>query len=204
MITVAVEGDTDIPIVTKLCAAVGLDVREPVLDRGGKVALDAAIPGYAKAAHDAGYLVLRDLDNDAECAPTWLATNAPLQPKRFFRLRLAVRAIESWVMADAESVASSLHVPAHRVPIKPDDEVDPKLTLVNLARLSTKPAVRAALVPTAGMTRKAGRGYEGWLIELGREKWRVDVAVKRSPSLARARNALSALAVALREHARGK
>ena len=192
MITVAVEGDTDIPFVTKLCKSAGFAVREPLLDAGGKASLDQRMVGFAKAGHGSPHLVLRDLDEDAECAPTWLGRNAPEEVGRFFELRLAVRAVEAWFLADAETAARCLHIATTRIPVAPDEEKDPKLTVVNLARSSTKPRIRVGLVPLPGVKRKAGRDYERWLLESA-ASWRLDRAMKRSPSLARAHSALRAM-----------
>ena len=52
MITLAVEGDTDVPIARKLCEAAGLEVAEPIV-ASGKSRLDPLIPGLAKAARSA-------------------------------------------------------------------------------------------------------------------------------------------------------
>ena len=49
-------------------------------------------------------------------------------------------------------------------------------------------------MPAEGAARKAGAGYEGWLIAFGEEAWSVDRATKRSPSLARAQAALQRVA----------
>ena len=109
-ITVVVEGDTDIPIVRRLVASVGLDAREPVVDTGGKAALDRKLAGYARAGEHAPFAVVRDLDHDADCAPSWLAARAPAHQGGLFTLRLAVRAIEAWVQEHGAQVPEGLRV----------------------------------------------------------------------------------------------
>ncbi len=192
LITVAVEGDTDIPFAKKLCESAGFTAREPLLDAEGKGGLDGRVPGFAQAGRGSPHLILRDLDRDGPCAPAWIAKNLPRGCGQFFSLRLAVRAIEAWFLADAETAARCLHVTEARIPLAPDDEPDPKLTLVNLGRHSTKKRVREGLVPRPGVSRKAGPDYERWLLE-GAEKWSIDRAMARSPSLARAHAALGRL-----------
>lgn len=192
MITVVVEGDTDVPFVSKLCVDVGLAIRLPIIDASGKGAIDAKLDGYAKAANGSPYLVVRDLDKDANCAPTWLAKRAPKQAGPFFSLRIAVREVEAWFLADAKNAAACLHVNEEAIPIDPDAELDPKARIVALARRSTKPAINKGLVPRAGVSRPVGPDYEGWLIKSG-ESWNISRALKRSDSLRRARVALQQL-----------
>lgn len=188
MITVVVEGDTDVPFVVGLCAAAGFEVRPPLVS-GGKAPLDAKLAGYAKAARGSPYLVVRDLDRDAVCAASWMEEHAPPGAGRYFALRLAVRAVEAWFLADREVAAMALSVKVDQIPLEPDAEPDPKLSVVGLARKSTKPKVREAIVPTPGGSRKAGKGYEGWLLEAA-TRWSYERAAPRSPSLARAHERL--------------
>jgi hypothetical protein len=141
--------------------------------------------------------VVRDLDQDAACAGAWLEKERPATA-RYFLLRLAVRAVEAWFLADTETAARSLAVPRNRVPPRPDDEVDPKLSIVQLARRSTKPAIRNAIVPPPGWSRKVGPGYASWLLSASGD-WDFAAAVARSPSLARAHRALASMFESWRE-----
>jgi len=100
--------------------------------------------------------------------------------------------VEAWFLADRETAAASLHIHERAIPRSPDSENDPKLTIVNLARGSTKPAIREALVPPRGFSRKAGPGYEAWLIRVS-NRWSFKRAVKQSESLARAHRCLTTL-----------
>lgn len=185
MILVAVEGDTDVPFVIRLCASAGFDAVTPILSLGGKDELDKRIAGFAAAAGGFPHLVVRDLDVDAPCAAAWLSNHRPKRAGRYFCLRLAVRAIEAWFLADRDHAAAALRVPTSRLPLAPDDEKNPKQTLVNLARSSTKRAVRQAVVPASGASRIVGAGYSSWLLEAA-EGWRVEHAAAASPSLGRA------------------
>ena len=189
MITVVVEGDTDIPFVDKLCAEVGLDVRLPVIDAAGKGRIDANLAGYARASSGSPHFLLRDLDNDAPCAPSWLLANAPQNAGEYFCLRIAVREIEAWFLADKESAAAMLHVAKSAIPLDPDAEADPTATIVALARRSNKPRIKNGLVPAAGTVRTVGPDYERWLIASA-ATWSVRRAIHRSDSLRRARKAL--------------
>jgi len=133
------------------------------------------------------WAVLIDLDNDAACAPTlqekWLASPAPRMC-----FRIAVRAVETWLLADRQRFAQFLSIPASRIP--PDLEAvdDPKLLLVNLARHSRKRAMREDMVPRQRSGRKVGPAYASRLMEFVEDAttgWRPDVAAAESDSLKR-------------------
>ena len=194
MITVLVEGDTDVPFVTRLCEGSGFQMRAPRVAKG-KHNLDPLIAGFARAGQGSPHLVVRDLDADLPCAAAWVADNAPKDAGAYFALRVAVRAVEAWFLADRAVAAAALHVGEPKIPLCPDDEIDPKTTVVNLARTSTKLSVRNAVVPAPGMSRKAGAGYEGWLIAAA-AGWSLERAIANSPSLARAHRRLTALCAA--------
>lgn len=101
-----------------------------------------------------------------------------------FKLRLAVRMIESWVMADRDSFATHFGVRIARVPVNPDLVDHPKRTVVDLARQSRKKAVRDALVPSGlGMV---GAEYTPFMASFVESRWRLDQARVNSPSLDRA------------------
>lgn len=143
-------------------------------------------------------MVIRDLDRDADCAPTWIRAHLPRDRGPYFALRLAVRAVEAWFLADRSHAAASLHVPERTIPTNPDAEDDPKLTLVKLARGSRRASVRDAVVPKPG-TRKAGPGYERWLMAAA-QAWSFERAVAHSESLARAHRRLTELCEAWERH----
>lgn len=166
-INVVVEGDTDLPVARAILKLVGL---EPGLeiDCGGKARLDQRLPGYNAAAGRAPWLVLRDLDTDAACASSLVQRLTP-RPAPKLCLRIAVRAIEAWLLVDADRVARFLHVKPDQVPGAPDELPDPKQALVNLARRSTKPAIREDMVPGRKASRLVGPGYEARIIEFASE-----------------------------------
>jgi hypothetical protein len=164
---IAVEGTTDAPVVKKVAELAGWELASPPIVKRGKAPLDEALRGYNAAAAGSPWFVLRDMDHDAPCPGALVAELLP-EPKPLMCLRIAVRAVESWLMADAESLAVFLHVSPALVPGNPEREEDPKGAMVNLARRSTKPAIRKEMLPPAhGASRRTGPGYEGRLIEYG-------------------------------------
>ena len=118
-------------------------------------------------------------------------------PAPHMHLRVAVHAIEAWLLANAEHLAALLHIPRARIPVLPDAEDDPKSTLVGLARRSRSPTIREDMVPRPGRGAKVGRGYAGRIIEFVAtahpHAWRPAVAAEHSDSLRRCLDALRRL-----------
>lgn len=182
------EGPTDEPLVRALAEDAGftLDFVRPA---GGKPKVDEALPRYVAAARHRPWLILRDLDQDAACAPAWLSGTSQTQ---WLCLRLVVRAAEAWLMADRDAFADHFRVSPARVPENPELLDNPKRTLIDLVRHSANGRLRADVVPRLGA--QVGPGYVGAIIEYTTHAWRLEQAVRRSDSLARARKALRELA----------
>ena len=163
VISAAVEGVVDEAVVKSLIFHVGAQVG-PVHGKRGKPSLRAGINGYNRAARYQPWIVLVDLDNEANCAPdlchTWLSIKSP---KLCFRV--AVRQVEAWLLADRENIARFLSVSQSRVPIDPETEVNPKQTMVNLAAHSRRKNIREDMVPRLGSGRQVGPAYTSRLIE---------------------------------------
>lgn len=183
-VSAAVEGLVDEAVVERLIHHAG-GVPGPVHGKNGKPALRARIRGYDNAARHSPWIVLIDLNGDHECASllrqAWLPQAAPR-----LCLRVAVRAVESWLLADHEALAGFLRIAATRVPREPERLMDPKRVLVDLARKSRLRAIREDMVPRAGSGRPVGPAYVSRAIEYVRSAWRPDVAAHRADSLRRA------------------
>jgi hypothetical protein len=193
-ITGAVEGDLDEAVVRRLVQHVGARPG-PVHGRSGKAHLLQRLNGYNQAAHVSPWIVLVDLNHDAECAPplrtSWLPNAAP-----FMCFRIAVRTVEAWLIADHERVARFLGVGAARVPRNSESLADPKHTMVEIAQLSRRREIREDMVPRSGSGRLVGPAYTSRLIEFVADSgagWRPDVAAKSSDSLNRCLNCLRQL-----------
>ncbi len=182
----AVEGIVDEAVVKKLIAHIG-GVTSGVYGRKGKPYLHQKIRGYNNEARTrrTPWLVLVDLDKEAECAPSlreaWLQDPAP-----HLCFRIAVREVEAWLMADAESLARYLSVAPSRIPRTPDSIEHPKDEMVNLGRRSRRRDIREDMVPREASGRRVGPAYASRLIEYVKDKWRSEVAARRSESLRRA------------------
>jgi hypothetical protein len=178
----AVEGIVDEAVLRVLIEHAGATAGE-VYGKNGKDHLKERLPGYNSAANHGPWVVLMDLDDD-ECAPPALDTILPA-PSRYMCFRLAVREIESWLLADRARIARYLRVPEARIPGDPESLNEPKQELVRAAGHSTSRAIRDDMVPRAGSGRKVGSGYTARMIEFIISRWRPDDAASRSDSLGR-------------------
>lgn len=146
------------------------------------------IGAFNNAAKGTPYFILADLA--AECAPTqnsqWL--RVPAKPNLLFRI--AVKEIESWVLADRIGVASFLGISETLIPVSVDEIVDPKHFLIELARRSRRRVLREAIVPRSNTTAKIGPDYNGQLCSFVAKEWNVQAAVASSRSLRRAIDAI--------------
>jgi hypothetical protein len=186
LVTAAVEGDVDEAVLRRVLKHVGLGLG-PVHGREGKQKLLRRLNGYNNAARFAPWVVLVDLNGDCPCAPTCVQAWLPA-PSQHMCFRVAVRAVEAWLLADRDRIANSLRLSSRLVPQSPDNLVRPKTEVINLARQSRSRAIREELVPREGSGRSVGPLYTARLIEFVEDEaagWRPDQAAVRSDSLRR-------------------
>lgn len=183
MINALVEGRLDGEVLRRLCADIGLPTGELVIRdaRGSPFWSDAK--RYNQAARHQTVLGLADLENKP-CAQAALEALGESRAPRFC-LRLAVRMVESWLMADKEALSAYLSVPERSLPDRPDEVDHPKRHLVALASRSRKRAIRDGVgTPAAGAI--VGPLYVPAMREFVRNAWRPARARQSSPSLERA------------------
>ena len=161
------------------------------LGRKGFGYLKKNISQFNKSAIGIPILVLTDLDR-GECAPLLIADWLKHPKHNNLIFRVAVREIESWLLADRHSIAKFLGIRAIDIPLNPDEIIDPKAVLINLAAKSRNRNVRSAIVPAQGSTAKIGPDYNGILSSFTQTDWCVNRAIKYSPSLSRAFEAIKA------------
>lgn len=169
----------------KLAEEVGLAVHQR-LRRGGFGYLKSKILNFCQMAEHVPLLMLTDLDR-LPCAPNlisnWLGQRE-LPPGLL--LRVAVREVESWLLADHAAMGGFLGLSVDVLPNDPDRLNDPKQSLLTLAQRARR-SVRDDLVVKKGTVASQGLGYNARLCKLVRQDWSPNLAAARSPSLARAR-----------------
>ncbi|MBI3948994.1 MAG: hypothetical protein HY314_00855 [Acidobacteria bacterium] len=186
VISSAVEGLVDEAVVRRLIRHVGAEPG-PIYGKNGKVYLRKQVKGYNEAARWTPWIVLVDLNHDADCAPPFRAEWLPSPaPKMCFRV--TVREVEAWLLADRQHIARFLSVPVTRIPQNPEGVDDPKGVMVDLARRSRRRDIREDMVPRPGSGRKVGPAYAARLIEFVEDTatgWHPNVAATTSNSLKR-------------------
>jgi hypothetical protein len=194
-ITAAVEGIVDEAVVRRIIQHTGGTVAS-IHGFHGKDHLKQSLGGYNSAARFAPWLVLMDLNTDAECAPTLrgtlLSCAAPMMS-----LRIAVRAVEAWLLADRERFARFLGVRVAAIPVAPEALTDPKQSVVQVASRCRRRDIRVDILPRPGSGRREGPGYASRMIEFVSDVhrgWRPDVASANADSLRRCLGALRTLA----------
>jgi hypothetical protein len=191
VVSAAVEGIVDEAVVRKLIVHAGARPGT-IYGKNGKAFLRKQINGYNNAARYSPWLVLVDLDRDAECAPPLRGEWIP-DPAQHLCFRVAVREIEAWLMADAETLALFLSVARSRLAGDPEQILEPKIEMVNLARHSRRREIREDMVPRERSGRQVGPAYASRLMEYVETRWRPEVAAQGAESLSRAIDCLRRL-----------
>ena len=176
-ITGAVEGDIDEAVIRCLIEHVQAKTRA-IYGRNGKTHLQQRLSGYNQAARFSPWIVLVDLDHDAECAPPFRNSWLP-DPSPYMCFRVAVRAVEAWLMADRENLAKFLSVEIARIPQDVEAIDHPKVTMVDIAKHSRRREIREDMIPRTGSGRVVGPAYTARLIEFvmgAKNGWRPEVA----------------------------
>jgi hypothetical protein len=108
IVSAAVEGDLDEVVLRTIADYTGFGIGT-VYGRRGKPYLLKTISGFNNAARFSPWTVIIDLDHDYECAVSALAAWLP-QPANQMFCRVVVRAIEAWLLADRDRIASMLAI----------------------------------------------------------------------------------------------
>jgi len=188
-VNVLIEGRSDESVAKHLLRHVGLEVGA-VYGSKGKAYLLERLPNYNRAAQFTPWFGIIDLDTEP-CAAQAIGLWLP-QPAKGMRFRIAIRAIEAWLIADRERMATFLAVSPSRLPPYPELEANPKEILINIARHSRSSSIREDIIPRQGSGAKIGPLYVARLNEFIEKHWRPEVAAQCSDSLLRCIRALSA------------
>jgi hypothetical protein len=189
-LAVVVEDDLSLAVLDRILSSSSrqFKITRPFVSRGfGNI--KRSINTYRQASRIIPHIILTDLDN-AICAASlirdWKAENLPAS----MMLRVAVREVESWILADQESFSKFAKIPKKKIPLSPDLLADPKQTLVNLVRHSSSRRLAAEIVPAAGSRAQIGPLYNEKLSTFVLGQWDPVVAAASSPSLLRTRGRL--------------
>ncbi len=167
----------------------------------GKQYLLKYMHAYARAAKIEPWIVLIDMDHDADCPVpvrrNWMLRSGFHEPLPMLCFRIAIREVESWLLADRERIAQFLGVPAKIVPQNPEALHDPKHEIVTLAARSRLKRIKSEMIPRPESYRAVGPAYNSRLIQFVMDRkngWRPEIAAQSSESLRRAIACLRRLA----------
>ena len=163
--------------------------------KNGRGNVQRELAAYAKLANTIPVLVGVDLDSD-ECAPLLLAQwNAFQLLSSTFLLRIAVREIEAWVLADRKRIVQFVGGESDDISKAPDSLDDPKRYFLDFARRVATEDLKRDLIPQNYDKKypRIGPAYNIQMCDFVERRWRPHVAIKRSGSLARAIRQISEL-----------
>jgi hypothetical protein len=160
----------------------------PIMQNGSGY-IKKKIISFNKAANYKPYLIITDLDQ-YECPPLLIKEWLPYPKNPNLIFRIAVKEIETWLLADRSNLARYLKISIDKIPIEVESIIDPKNFLINLARKSPERNIREAIVPRYKGTAKIGPEYNDCLAEFVQNKWMVVESAKNSISLKKTLEAL--------------
>jgi hypothetical protein len=185
-ITIATEDELSEAVGSRLVAEI-LPQFEVIqkLRRGGNGYLKTKCQNFNLMALRHPVFLITDLDK-SPCAggliERWF-DNSPLNPN--LKFRVAVREIESWLLADHQGMETLLKKGANNITLTPDQLQNPKEYLLERAKRAPRD-VRHDLIKSKGALATQGLGYNSRLCEFVSNIWQPDRASQRSDSLARA------------------
>lgn len=184
-VLLVVEDEPSEAVLRRLVASAGPKLKVSTVFRAqGFGNIKHRLENFRNASHVIPHIVMTDLDA-YPCPPELLIDwGVGKLPPRML-MRIAVREVESWLLADRAGIAKLIKVPVIKIPFKPDDLPDPKQVLINLARKGNSPRFRGEFVPANGSRAKHGPAYNQHLSAFVEQDWDSEKAALASPSLQR-------------------
>lgn len=179
-----VEGHMEAIFLPVLLKQIGRTDLQPIIrDAGGGAKFWIKAASFNQAGMRMPVLGLVDLEREP-CAPALLAKHLPHKAQGFY-LRVAVRMLESWLLADRSAIADFLCVSLAAIPKEPDGEPHPKRRLIELAKRSSNRSIREAMLP-GDSGALVGPEYVTTMCQFIASHWQSERARKLSASLDRA------------------
>ena len=132
------------------------------------------------------FAFVEDMPSAAVADRLVAARNARSKHRLVFRV--AVREVESWILADHEAWAEYINIPGDNFSKTPDQLDDPKQHLLTVIRRKGKKKIHQEMLPKGAA--HIGPLYNEVLCEFINTSWQPERAAENSPSLDRALKAL--------------
>jgi hypothetical protein len=171
----------------------------PILRKDGFGYLQSKMDSWCEMAKRKPVLLLTDLDAAAcpiDLRAAWIGKR---KPNENLVLRVAVREIEAWLLADHQALRTLIGNRG-KLPLDPDSLPNPKQFLLRLIERQASREIRDELVATAGAIASQGMGYNSRLSHLVATVWDPERAGTRSKSLQRTRNRIAELIGRMNQH----
>jgi hypothetical protein len=150
--------------------------------KGGFGYLKSNVEKYIEASKQCPVLMLTDLDKST-CAPALVAEwTRGMEAPSWFMLRVAVREVESWLLADRDGLSEYLGFSKAKLNKHPEQIDDPKAYLLQVAR-SAKRELRHGMLPAPGSPARQGFEYNSILCRFVSGVWSTKRAAESSDSL---------------------
>jgi hypothetical protein len=181
-VNLAVEDELSEAVARKLVRASGGQLAVAnTYRRGGYGYLKSKIQAFNNASRFTPFFVLTDLDAGG-CAPElvagWLGG---VERQENLLLRVAVREVEAWLLADRTGFGKFLGLSPDALPEKTDAIKDPKRELLTLVAISKNREIKEDILPPVG--RKIGPGYNSRLAYFVFNLWNPSEAKRNNSSL---------------------
>ena len=183
-ISIVVEDDLSEAVIRKLidCSRQNYAIHRTFV-RGGRGNIYKQRVGFNNASKGTPYLIFVDLDRD-ECAPSLVREWLP-QKHHNLIFCVAVREVESWIIASRSRISEFLGIEEHRICSTVDEIQNTKEYLLQLVKKSRNKSLKKDILPRSRSTAKVGPDYNGRLIYFVEKYWDSDAARANSPSLDR-------------------
>lgn len=142
------------------------------------------ILAFNNASNGIPFIVLTDLDR-YRCPIDLIKDWTQFSINKNLIFRVAVREVESWLLADREGIAELFGVSIKMIPINSDMIADPKKFLIKIAKKSKKRDVKADIIPV-NKNAVIGPAYNSRLSYFVDVQWDIKAAIFNSESLSRA------------------
>ena len=166
-------------------------IPHPIRDTGGLSVILRKLSDYNRTAAALKFFVVVDLDRE-NCVVEFIDkcfSGAPLSRGLLFRV--AVREVESWLLADRAGFCDYFKISSQKLQKDPDSLRNPKEFLIHIINKYCKNRnYREDITPQEKTGALTGPAYNVRLIQFVKTKWSAKKAEKNSLSLRRAINAV--------------
>jgi hypothetical protein len=180
-------------VIMKLLSCFGKYTVTASYNKHGSGNIKKEIRSYNNAAKYFPFFILTDLDQK-DCPLTLIKEWCKFKKHPHLIFRIAVKEVESWLLADREGFAKYTAVSVMRIPNCPDNIDDPKELIFSIIKKSPKRILKDDILPRYDGDR-IGPNYNGRLSEFVDNYWEIKRAIQHSPSLKKAYNHLNTFSV---------